>query len=239
MRHHIEVEEHPMLPMKWIMARWGRRFAVLLAILSLALPSGAAADATVGNGRHGLAMYGEPKYGKDFPHFDYVNPEAPKGGSVTLSALGGFDTLNPFTIRGVAAAGIANIFDTLMIESLDEPFTEYPLVAETVELPPDRSWVAFTLRAQARFHDGARIEVKDVIFTFDALRRAHPFYRAYYANVAKVEQTDERTVRFSFAPGDNRELPLILGQLPVLPSHYWESRDFEATTLDPPLGSGP
>ena len=126
-----------------------------------------------------------------------------------------------------------------MIESLDEPFTEYPLIAETVELPPDRSWVAFTLRPQARFHDGTRIEVKDVIFTFDMLRRAHPFYRAYYANVAKVEQTDERTVRFTFAPGDNRELPLILGQLPVLPRHYWENRDFESTTLDPPLGSGP
>src|SRR3954465_8528688 len=178
-----------MLPMRWIMAGWGRCFAVLLAVLNPALPAGAA----VGGERYGLAMYGEPKYGKDFPHFDYVDPEAPKGGSVTLSALGGFDTLNPYTIRGVAAAGIGDIFDTLMVEALDEPFTQYPLVAETVEVPSDRSWVAFTLRAQARFHDGAPIEVEDVISTFETLRRTHPFYRAYYANVAKVERTGERT----------------------------------------------
>src|SRR3954447_1102227 len=195
-----------------------RRLAILLAVLSLTLP--AALGAADENGRHSLAMYGEPKYGKDFPHFDYVDPEAPKGGSVTLSALGGFDTLNPYTIRGVAAAGIGDIFDTLMVEALDEPFTQYPLVAETVEVPSDRSWVAFTLRAQARFHDGTRIEVKDVIFTFDTLRRTHPFYRAYYANVAKVEQTGERTVGFIFIPGDNRELPVTLGQPPILPRHY-------------------
>jgi microcin C transport system substrate-binding protein len=215
------------------MVAWGPRLGALLAVLSLALPAEGAA------GQNGLSMYGDPKYQQGFPHFDYVNPEAPKGGSVTLSALGGFDTLNPFTIRGVPAAGLGDTADTLMVEALDEPFTQYPLVAETVDVPPDRSWVAFTLRPEARFHDGARIEVRDVIFTFETLRRTHPFYRAYYANVGKVEQAGERTVRFSFAPGDNRELPLILGQLPVLPRHYWEDRDFEATTLDPPLGSGP
>jgi microcin C transport system substrate-binding protein len=211
----------------------GQRPGALLTVLGLALAAQGAA------GQNGLSMYGDPKYQRGFPHFDYVNPEAPKGGSVTLSAIGGFDTLNPFTIRGVPAAGLGDTADTLMVEALDEPFTQYPLVAETVDVPPDRSWVAFTLRPEARFHDGARIEVRDVIFTFETLRRTHPFYRAYYANVGKVEQAGERTVRFSFAPGDNRELPLILGQLPVLPRHYWEDRDFEATTLDPPLGSGP
>lgn len=220
------------------MVGWGRCPVAFFAVLSLALSAGVATGAA-DDARHGIAMYGEPKYGKGFPHFDYVDPEAPKGGSVTLSALGGFDTLNPYTIRGVPAAGIAEIFDTLMVEALDEPFTQYPLVAETVEVPPDRSWVAFTLRPEARFHDGTAIGVKDVIFTFETLRRTHPFYRAYYQNVGKVEQIGERTVKFSFVPGDNRELPLILGQLPVLPRHYWEGRDFEATTLDPPLGSGP
>jgi microcin C transport system substrate-binding protein len=189
--------------------------------------------------RHGLAMYGEPKYPPDFDHFDYVEPAAPKGGTVVLSAFGGFDTLNPFTIRGVAAAGVANTFDTLMTAALDEPFTQYPLVAESIELPDDRAWVAFTLRPEARFHDGEPIKVDDVIFTLELLRKAHPFYRAYYANVSKVEQTGERTVRFTFAPGDNRELPLILGQLPVLPKHYWQSRTFDRTTLEAPLGSGP
>src|SRR5689334_8769786 len=142
-----------MRPRSWIMAGWGRGFAVLLAVISLALP----AEAETGKGHHGLAMYGEPKYGDDFPHFDYVDPAAPKGGSITLSALGGFDTLNAYTIRGVAAAGLGDIVDTLMVEALDEPFTQYPLVAETVEVPPDRLWVAFTLRAQARFHDGSPI----------------------------------------------------------------------------------
>lgn len=227
-----------MLPIRCIMVGWGRCSVVFFAVLSLIVYAGVATTAAAG-ARHGIAMHGEPKYGKGFPHFDYVDPEAPKGGSVTLSALGGFDTLNPYTIRGVPAAGVARIFDTLMVEALDEPFTQYPLVAETVEVPPDRSWVAFTLRPEARFHDGAAIEVKDVIFTFETLRRTHPFYRAYYQNVGKVEQAGERTVKFSFVPGDNRELPLILGQLPVLPRQYWESRDFETTTLDPPLGSGP
>jgi microcin C transport system substrate-binding protein len=198
-----------------------------------------AAIAAAAPPRHGLAMYGEPKYPPGFGFFDYVEPGAPKGGTVVLSALGGFDTLNPFTVRGVAAAGIANTFDTLMVAALDEPFTHYPLVAESIDLPDDRAWVAFTLRPEARFHDGEPIKVEDVIFTFDTLRQTHPFYRAYYANVATVERVGERTVRFTFAPGDNRELPLILGQLPVLPKHYWQGRTFDRTTLDPPLGSGP
>lgn len=174
--------------MEMQMPRPGMLFLVL-ALWLLALPAGPQAFAADDPPRHGLAMYGEPKYPPGFDHFAYVNPDAPKGGSVVLSALGGFDTLNPFTIRGVAAAGIANTFDTLMVESLDEPFTQYPLVAESVELPEDRAWVAFTLRHEARFHDGEPIGVEDVIFTFDTLREAHPFYRAYYANVAKVERT--------------------------------------------------
>jgi microcin C transport system substrate-binding protein len=189
--------------------------------------------------RHGFAMHGEPKYGPDFAHFDYVNPDAPKGGSFTQSALGTFDNLNPFTIRGVTAPGTGLIYDTLMTSSADEEFTQYGLVAESIEVPEDRSWAAFDLRPEARFHDGHPITPDDVIFTFGLLTEMNPMYRAYWGNVAKVEKTGEHRVLFRFKPGDNRELPLILGQMLVLPKHYWESRDPSRTTLDPPLGSGP
>lgn len=189
--------------------------------------------------RNGIALYGEPKYGPDFKHFDYVNPNAPKGGKVTLQAIGSFDTLNPFTLKGVPAAGATMIYDTLMASSADEPFSEYGQLAETIDVPEDRSWVAFTLRPNARWHDGKPVTVDDVIFTFHTLTESHPFYRSYYAAVDKVEADGDRRVRFTFKPGNNRELPLIVGQLPVLPKHYWEGKEFQATTLTPPLGSGP
>jgi len=189
---------------------------------------------------HGIAMHGDLKYGRDFKHFDYVNPRAPKGGEVRLSAIGTFDTFNPFIIKGNPVDGIGRIYDTLMVGSADEAFSQYGLLAEKVELPKDRSWVAFTLRPEARWHDGKPVAVEDVIWTFDTLRtKGQPFYRGYYGNVDKVEKSGDRTVKFLFKPGANRELPLILGQLPILPKHYWEPRDFTKTTLDPPLGSGP
>ncbi len=188
---------------------------------------------------HGIAMHGDLKYAADFTHFDYVNPNAPKGGETTRAAIGGFDTFNPFNIKGRAAAGSFSIYDSLMESSADEPFSQYGLIAESVETPEDRSWVAFTLRPEAKWHDGKPITVEDVIWTFNTLiEQGRPFYRFYYGSVDKVEATGERTVRFSFKPGENRELPLILGQLVVLPKHYWEGRDFGATTLEPPLGSG-
>ncbi|EPY02906.1 extracellular solute-binding protein [Magnetospirillum fulvum] len=175
-----------------------------------------------------------------FSQFDYVNPNAPKGGEIRLAETGGWDTLNPFTVKGEAAGGSDLPFETLMIESADEPFSEYGLLAESIEFPADRSWVAFTLRPKARWHDGKPITADDVVFSFDILKtKGHPRYRFYYAAVDKVEKVGERKVRFTFKPGDNRELPLILGQLPVLPKHYWKGRDFAATTLEPPLGSGP
>ncbi len=189
---------------------------------------------------HGLSIHGDLKYGPGFRHFDYVDPRAPKGGSVTLAATGTFDNLNPFILKGVSAVGIGTTFDTLTIQSSDEPASEYGLVAETIETPPDRSWVAFTLRANARFHDGSPITVEDVIWTFETLRtKGHPLYRSYYAAVASVEKTGPRTVRFAFKGGENRELPVIVGQLPVLSKAYWAERDFAKTTLDAPLGSGP
>jgi microcin C transport system substrate-binding protein len=189
---------------------------------------------------HGLSIHGDLKYGPGFARFDYVNPRAPKDGSVTLRAIGTFDNLNPFILRGVPAAGIGNTFDTLTVASADEPSSEYGLVAETIETPADRSWVAFTLRPQARFHDGSPMTVDDVIWTFDTLRtRGHPLYRSYYAQVARVEKLGPRTVKFTFKAGENRELPVILGQLPVLSKAYWAQHDFAKTTLDAPLGSGP
>src|SRR6266581_3290520 len=186
-----------------------------------------------------MSMYGDLKYPADFKHFGYVNPQAPKGGSVRLAAIGTFDTLNGFTLKGVPAAGLGRIYDTLTVHSLDEAFTQYGLIAETIESPADRSWVAFTLRTDARFHDGSSITAEDLIWTFDTLKtKGAPFYRAYYAQVTKAEKVGERKVKFSFGPGENRELPLIVGQLPVLPKAYWEKRDFEKTTLEPPLGNG-
>ncbi|MCK6450421.1 MAG: extracellular solute-binding protein [Alphaproteobacteria bacterium] len=206
------------------------------ALLAGATAAGALADQPV-NGL-GIAMHGAPKYRDDFKHFDYVNPSAPKGGEVKLAAIGGFDTLNGFVIKGRAAAGLGQIYDSLMAASADEPFSQYGQLAEKIETPADRSWVAFTLRANARWHDGKPITVDDVIFTFNILReKGAPFYRLYYQHVDQVAKTGERTVKFGFKPGENRELPLILGQLPVLPKHYWETRDFAKTTLEPPLGS--
>jgi microcin C transport system substrate-binding protein len=190
---------------------------------------------------HGIAMHGEPKYGPDFAHLDYADPTAPKGGEIRLAAIGdAFDTLNPFTLRGTAAAGAATPFETLTTSTSDEAFTEYGVLAESIEVPDDRSWVAFTLRPQAAWHGGRPITVDDVIFSFETLKtKGHPFYRAYYASVAKAERIGDRKIRFGFTGGVNRELPLIMGQLPVLPKHYWEGKNFETTTLEIPLGSGP
>ncbi len=189
---------------------------------------------------HGIAMHGDLKYGPDFKHFDYVNPKAPKGGEVRLAAIGTFDSFNPFILKGNPEAGSDQIYDSLLAGSADEPFSQYGLLAERVEMPANRSWVTFTLRPEARWHDGRRVTVEDVIWTFDILRaKGLPSFRAYYASVDRVEKIGERAVRFSFRPGENRELPLILGQFPILPRHYWSSRDFEKTTLEPPLASGP
>jgi microcin C transport system substrate-binding protein len=189
---------------------------------------------------HGLSMFGDLKYDPGFKHFEYVNPRAPKGGDVRLAAIGTFDTLNPFVLKGVAAAGLGEMFDSLTVGSADESFSQYGVVAETIEMPADRSWVAYTLRSEARFHDGSPVTVEDVIWTFETLKsKGHPFYRSYYAQVIKAEKTGVRKVKFSFGPGDNKELPLIVGQLPVLSKAYWSKRDFEKTTLEPPVGSGP
>jgi microcin C transport system substrate-binding protein len=188
----------------------------------------------------GMSLFGDLKYPPDFKHFDYVNPAAPKGGTMRLSSIGTFDTLNSFVVKGVPAAGIGGIFDTLTARSEDEPGSEYGLVAETIELAPDKLSVLYTIRKDARFHDGTPMTPEDVVWTFEKLRaNGLPMYRSYYGDVTKVEKEGERGVRFTFKSAENRELPQILGEMPVLSKAYWSGRDFEKTTLDPPLGSGP
>jgi microcin C transport system substrate-binding protein len=179
----------------------------LIGVLVLGPTAAAHAQETTGP-QHAIAMYDDPKYPADFTHFDYVNPAAPKGGTLRLSASGTFDSLNPFILRGTAAAGVNQMFETLMAQSLDEPFTYYGLLAETIETPPDRSWAKFTLNPDARWQDGQPVTAADVVYSFETLtQKGHPRYRSYYASVTKVEQTGEREVTFTFGDGVNRELP--------------------------------
>ena len=189
---------------------------------------------------HAIAMHGLPKYGLEFQHLEYVNPNAPKGGKVIFSSTGSYDSFNPFILKGTAAAGIGNLYETLTTNSSDEAFTEYGLIAETIEWPDDRSWVAFTIRNEAIWHDGKKITPEDVIWTFNTLMdKGHPFYKYYYEDVLEVIKINDSKVKFIFEGNTNLELPLIVGQLPVLPKHYWEDKNFEETSMDIPIGSGP
>ena len=189
---------------------------------------------------HAIAMHGQPKYDAGFIHLEYVNPNAPKGGDVIFSSTGSYDSFNPFILKGTAAAGIENLYETLTTNSSDEAFTEYGLIAKTIEWPDDRSWVAFTIRDEAIWHDGKKITPEDVIWTFNKLMdKGHPFYKYYYADVLEVKKINNNKVRFNFKNNTNLELPLIIGQLPVLPKHYWEKKNFEETSMDVPIGSGP
>lgn len=187
-----------------------------------------------------LSLVGEPKYKPGFKHLDYVNPEAPKGGELRLHSIGGFDNLNGFIIKGDPAPGIGFVYQSLMDSSADEMSTEYGMIAASADIPDDLSYVIYNLRPEARWHDGKPITAEDVVWSFDTLKaKGRPIYRFYYANVAKAEALDPHRVKFTLTGPRNRELPQILGQLTVLPKHWWVSRDFEATTLEPLLGSGP
>jgi len=196
--------------------------------------------------RHAAALVGEPTYPADFKHFNYVNPDAPKGGRVRLSDSGGFDSLNVFLDRGDPAASVALIYDTLMTPSMDEISAEYGLLAEAMSWPDDYSSVSFRLRPEARWHDGQPVTAEDVVWSFEKLVANNATQRFYYKHVTGAEVTGEREVTFTFDETGNRELPNIVGQLMVLPKHWWEGttengrpRDIGATTLEPPLGSGP
>ena len=211
-----------------------KRFAAAFLLASIATPAAA------GTVSHGLSLVGELKYPPDFKHLDYVDPDAPKGGTLRRHDIGTFDTFNPFIIKGTAASGIGLIHETLMTSSADEASAEYGLVARTVEVPDDLSHVIFDLRPEARFHDGSPITADDVIWTFDALKEwGAPIYRFYYKNVARGVKLGDRRVKFEFTGPPNRELPQITGQLPVLSKAWWSTRDFTRTTLEPPMGSGP
>lgn len=209
-------------------------FAGIAIVLCLGAPAQASAPS------HALTLYGEPKYKKDFKHFDYVNVKAPKGGEIKLAENGNFDSLNHFIAKGVKAPALPMMFDTLMTSSLDEPQSMYGLVAESVEVADDKSWVEFTLRPQAKFHDGSPITPDDVVFTFEALKtKGDPTYRILYAAIADAKKTGERKVRFTLTDKDNRELPMIVAGMPVLSKAYYQKVDFEKSTLEPPLASGP
>lgn len=194
--------------------------------------------------RHATTLFESVKYAPGFSAFDYVNVQAPRGGRVRLAALGSFDSINPFTIKGDAVSPGVN--ETLMVASLDEPSSEYGLLAESVWYPEDYSRVVYHLRPEARFHDGEPVKPEDVIFSLQSLKANHTQYAAYYKDIASVEKTGEREVTFVFSASGNRELPHITGQLTVLPKHWWEGKDaagkqrnVASNTLDPILGSGP
>jgi microcin C transport system substrate-binding protein len=198
--------------------------------------------------RHALSLFGDIKYPADFKHFDYVNPDAPKGGVARMISIGTFDNFNIAVagIKGSIAPAAALINETLMTKSLDEVVTEYGLLAEAASHPDDFAWVIYRLRKEARWHDGKPVTPEDVIFSIGVLKQYSPMYASYYRHVVKTEKIGERDIKFTFESPGNRELPTIVGELTVLPKHYWEGtdsegrkRDISATTLEPPLGSGP
>ena len=198
--------------------------------------------------RHALSLFGNVKYPADFKRFDYVNPDAPKGGTARQIAVGTFDNFNIVVsgVKGQLAGTVALIYEQLMTPSLDEISTEYGALAETASHPDDFSFVIYRLRPQAKWHDGRPVTADDVIFSLDAFKKYDPMASAYYSHVVKAEKLSDREVKFVFDMPGNRELPQIVGQLNVLPKHWWEGtdsagrkRDISATTLEPPLGSGP
>ncbi|NDW02949.1 ABC transporter substrate-binding protein [Jiella sp. 40Bstr34] len=206
---------------------------------------------SAGEWQTSMSLTEPSKYPPDFQHYDYVNPDAPKGGTLNSVATGSYDSFNPFVVRGTPAAGLVNfggglLYDTLMEQSTDEASVSHAMIAEAVRFPEDDSFVTFRLNPKARFHDGEPITVEDVIWSFDTLKELHPQWATYYKNVVKAEKTGEREVTFTFDQTGNRELPHIMGDLTVLPKHWWEgsgpdgkTRDISQPSLEPPLGSGP
>lgn len=226
-----------------------RFFFLLTLLLATALPTQAAVIKS-----HGYAQFGSLKYPANFSHFNWVNPQAPKGGTLRIMASGTFDTLNPYTLKGISPSGTGNFYqygvselnETLMAgtgaydPSGDEPASSYGLIAASLEYGPDRSWVVFNLRPQARFHDGKPITAFDVAFSYRTLlKQGHPFYRTSLQEVERVDILSRLRIRFVFKRSNNPLLILRLGELPVLPQHYWKDRDFQSTSYEPPVGSGP
>jgi len=216
---------------------------ILLSLAACAVLATSAVSANAQNAapKHGLSVFGDLKYADGFSHFGYVNPNAPKGGSIKVPGLDTFETVHPFILKGrkeVLAEGL--LFDTLMARSFDEPDSYYGLVARTVEQPADKTWVAFNIDPRAKFHDGTRITAEDIVFTFNALTKdGHPRYRINFRDVANAEATSPGRVKFTFKPGTHRDLPTRLASLPVLSKAYFDKVDFKKTSFEAPLASGP
>lgn len=240
----------------------GRTFAAAVSVCALTSSAYAAPDPApqpassetaptktpTGDWRHAVTLMGEPKYPADFKHFEYADPAAPKGGLVRIGAQGGFDNFNSVVadVKGDLENGIGQIYDSLMTESKDEPFTSYGLLAEGVRLSDDLLSVSYRLREGARWHDGKPITPEDVVWSFDVLKANTQLYTNYYRTVTKAEVTGPREITFAFSEPGNRELPQVIGQMPILPKHWWtgtdtegKPRDVTKTTLEIPLGSGP
>ncbi|MEQ1955765.1 extracellular solute-binding protein [Mesorhizobium sp. CN2-181] len=216
-----------------------------LAALLMAVTAGQAQE-----WRGTSTLFGESKYGNDFKRYDYVNPDAPKGGTINSAALGTFDSFNPFSVSGTPAAGIGSygglLYDTLMVQSIDEPSTSYPMIAEAFKYPDDYSSATYRINPRARWHDGTPITAEDVVWSLKTLKEVNALYNKYYANVVDAVALSDHEVEFRFDQKGNRELPHIMGDLAVLPKHWWEGtdaqgkkRDISRPTLEPPLGSGP
>ena len=205
--------------------------ALCVLTFAIGLAQGAAGEPV-----HALAMHGAPKHPPGFSHFPYVNPDAPRGGRLVLGQQGTFDSLNPFVVKGRAAAALRSyVYESLLARSGDEPFTLYGLIAESIEVPPDRSSATFHLRPEARFADGQPITAEDVLFSHAFLKdKGYPYHREHYRKVFAAEKVGERSVRFAFNAAGDREMPLILGLMPILPRHKFNGEP----TLEPPLGSG-
>ena len=218
------------------------KFAVLTAGMTVILFSSVSAMAEP---QHAVSLHGTPKYGEDFTHLGYVNPEAPKGGVLKQHVIGTFDSLNPFIVKGAPAAGLnflrsGLVFESLMQNSWDEAFTLYGILAQSIEVAEDKSWVRFMLRPEAKFADGTPVMAEDVKWTFEILRdKGQPFFKAYWHDVTAVIVEGERQVKFEFGIKNNAELPLIVAEMVVLPKHFWGGKEFDAGSLEKPLGSGP
>jgi peptide/nickel transport system substrate-binding protein len=213
------------------MIRW-----LLVFVLCLLAPERALAEP-----RHGIAMHGEPALPPGFTHLPYANPDAPQGGTLHQALVGSFDSINPFIVRGQVSTNIIRtyVFESLLGRNWDEPFSLYGLLAETIDVSADRNVITFRLRPEARFSDGTPVTSTDVGFSLETLRdKGRPNYKNAYRKITKIDTPDSRTIVFTQTDGD-RELPLIIGVMPIIPKHEWEKRDFEKTTLDPIIGSGP
>lgn len=216
------------------------RTVLLPALLALSLSAVSALPSAAQTTSHALTLGDAPKYAAGFKHLDYVNPDAPKGGELKLSTPGGFDSLNPFIPKGDEAPGLGMIYETLMVQTPDDDLSEYGLIAETVEVPDDLSWIVFNLRAEAKWANGRPITAEDVAWSFDRIKaEGEPMLQHYFANVQKAEILSPRKVKFHFTGPKNRELPQIIGQLPVLQKADWEKRGFDKVTLEKWDGSGP